>query len=253
MRLVWLILFFPSIASAVMLTHYAYPGDSTPDPGSANGIGNHNNPLTPMTSAAVSQDIAQANNLVLGQSFSVTANGQTYNLIYADSPRADLTGRIDIYDPNGVLPGGNNFSANVTSLNNGPILFGNGIANGNFSHANVPAFVDQLLQKFQSAGHGWIAVIQRGAKTLFWILATISIGWTSISLLLRKADLMEICAELVRFIMFTGLFFLAAIEWTRLRREDHSEPLAAWRRSVRFRQRNLSGGSYQPGHAGPYQ
>jgi type IV secretion system protein TrbL len=206
-----LVFFLALVISAhgVTLTHYAYPGDSYRDPGSAAGIGNHNNPLTPMASAAVSADVAQANGLVLGQSFSITTtDGRTLNLIYDDSPRGDLTGRIDVYDPNNALGAGNDFSANIASINNGPVLMGNGVTGtGNFSHANTPAFVDALLQKFQNAGHGWVGVIQRAATSLFWILATISVCWTVITLLLKRADLMEICAELCRFIMTTGIFF----------------------------------------------
>jgi P-type conjugative transfer protein TrbL len=75
-----------------------------------------------------------------------------------------------------------------------------------FTHAATPAFIDQLLQKFSSAAKGWSAAILRGATSLFWILAGISVSWTLIMLVLKRSDLLEICAELVRFIMFTGFF-----------------------------------------------
>jgi type IV secretion system protein TrbL len=206
-------LFSASVLNAVTLTHYAYPGDSTPDPGSAAGIGNHDNQLVALqspalsASAALSADVAKQYGVTLGESFTATAGGQTYNLVYADSPRSDLTGRIDIYDPNGVLPGGNNFSAQVTSVNSGPVAEGSGMPGApTFTHGATPAFVDQILQKFSTAAKGWSAVILRAAMSLFWILAGLSLAWNLILLVFKRADLLEICADLCRFIMTTGLF-----------------------------------------------
>ena len=42
---------------------------------------------------------------------------------------------------------------------------------------------------------------------MFWILATISLSWTCISMAIKRAEMGEFFAELCRFIMFTGLFF----------------------------------------------
>ena len=42
---------------------------------------------------------------------------------------------------------------------------------------------------------------------MFWILATISLSWTCISMAIKHAEMGEFFAELCRFIMFTGLFF----------------------------------------------
>jgi hypothetical protein len=114
--------------SALALTHYAYPGDSTPDSNSAQGIGAFQwnsvpGSLIPMYSAALTASAAQQYNLVPGQSFSITSGGQTYNLVYADVA-PELDSRIDIYDPNGTLPGGNQFSQAVDSINGGPIVQG---------------------------------------------------------------------------------------------------------------------------------
>ena len=113
----------------VTLTHYAYPGDSTPDSKSAQGIGafpfsSAPGSLIPMYSAALTASAAAAYNVQPGQSFSVTTSGgQTYNLVYADvAPEANQ--RMDIYDPNGALPGGNDFSQSITSLNGGPVVQG---------------------------------------------------------------------------------------------------------------------------------
>jgi hypothetical protein len=105
---------------ATTLTHYAYPGDSTPDPNSSNAIGNHNNQLTPFggsgpASAALTASAAQAYNLSIGQTFTITTtSGQNFNLQYEDTaPESDM--RVDIFDPQGLLAGGNDFSQVVSS------------------------------------------------------------------------------------------------------------------------------------------
>jgi hypothetical protein len=115
--------------TGVILTHYAYPGDSTPDHYSENGEGafpfsSAPGSLIPGYSAALTASAAAAYNIQPGQSFSVTTSGgQTYNLVYADvAPESDQ--RVDIYDPNGQLPGGNDFSQSVTSISGGPIVQG---------------------------------------------------------------------------------------------------------------------------------
>lgn len=116
-----------------ILTHYAYAGDLTPDSNSANGVGAFGfssapGSLIPMYSAALTASAAQQYNVQPGQSFSVTAGGVNYNLVYADIVPSEYNGvptgnRIDIYDPNGTL-GGNDFSQSVTSLNGGPVVMG---------------------------------------------------------------------------------------------------------------------------------
>jgi type IV secretion system protein TrbL len=67
--------------------------------------------------------------------------------------------------------------------------------------------VDTLLSKYKSAGQTWANTIEQAATNLFWLLATISLGWTCISMAIKQSDLVEIVAELCRFIMFTGFFF----------------------------------------------
>lgn len=78
---------------------------------------------------------------------------------------------------------------------------------GSAHSADISGVVDTLLGKYQSAGQTWVGTLKGGATTLFWLLATISLSWTCISMALKRAELMELCAELCRFIMFTGLFF----------------------------------------------
>src|SRR5215471_11960689 len=73
--------------------------------------------------------------------------------------------------------------------------------------ANVQGAIDTLLSKYKSAGQAWTGTIQNAATNLFWLLATISLGWTCVSMAIKQSDLVEIVAELCRFIMFTGFFF----------------------------------------------
>src|SRR6516162_964946 len=71
---------------------------------------------------------------------------------------------------------------------------------------DMHSVVDTLLGKYKSAGQTWANTIEQAATNLFWLLATISLGWTCISMAIKQSDLVEIVAELCRFIMFTGFF-----------------------------------------------
>src|SRR6516225_1298799 len=72
---------------------------------------------------------------------------------------------------------------------------------------DMHSVVDTLLSKYKSAGQTWANTIEQAATKLFWLLATISLGWTCVSMAIKQSDLVEIVAELYRFIMFTGFFF----------------------------------------------
>ena len=72
---------------------------------------------------------------------------------------------------------------------------------------DMHSVVDTLLSKYKSAGQTWANTIEQAATNLFWLLAMISLGWTCASMAIRQSDLVEIVAELCRFIMFTGFFF----------------------------------------------
>ena len=78
---------------------------------------------------------------------------------------------------------------------------------GHAQAVDMHSVVDTLLSKYKSAGQTWAGTIQNAATNLFWLLATISLGWTCISMAIKQSDLVEIVAELCRFIMFTGFFF----------------------------------------------
>src|SRR5690554_1578737 len=68
-------------------------------------------------------------------------------------------------------------------------------------------FYDDILRRFRSAATGWQSVITNAASWLFWTLVVISMVWTFGMMALRKADIGEFFAELVRFTIFTGFFW----------------------------------------------
>jgi type IV secretion system protein TrbL len=50
-------------------------------------------------------------------------------------------------------------------------------------------------------------LIFKAASYLFWSLATIGLVWSMATVLMRRADIGELFFELLRFVVFTGLFF----------------------------------------------
>jgi hypothetical protein len=89
------------------ITHYGYekPGDPNYDSKSANGIGAFgDNKLVAGVSLAFSPDLIAEYNLQPLQTVTVTlANGQTITGQYADKTASDLSGRVDVYDPNNTI------------------------------------------------------------------------------------------------------------------------------------------------------
>src|SRR5271157_3535504 len=209
---------------AQKITAYGFGNDLTGDSLSAAGIGNHNNQLVPFgsaaftsaaltpeaafTSAALTPEAAFQYGVSLSQQFSVrAANGQTYNLVYADTVPTGGPGQqpagslvIDIYDPNSLVTGGGNDNNFETSVNGVPVAGamttgaganGVGASNGAGGINGVRSavqtlnvqIIDPLLQKFKSAGAAWQGTIQKAAFNLFWILALINLVITGVWLL----------------------------------------------------------------------
>jgi type IV secretion system protein TrbL len=52
---------------------------------------------------------------------------------------------------------------------------------------DVHSVVDTLLAKYRSAGQSWTRTIQSAATKFFWLLATISLGWTCISMAIKQS------------------------------------------------------------------
>src|SRR5260221_5183784 len=89
------------------ITHYGYekPGDPNYDSKSANGIGAFgDNKLVAGVSLAFSPDLIAEYNLQPLKTVTVTlANGQPITGQSADKTASDLSGRVDIYDPNNTI------------------------------------------------------------------------------------------------------------------------------------------------------
>ena len=66
---------------------------------------------------------------------------------------------------------------------------------------------DNVLEKYQQASSAWSSIVITHASRLFWMLVAISMVWTFGMMALRKADIGEFFAELVRFTVFTGFFW----------------------------------------------
>ncbi|MFI4955336.1 MAG: P-type conjugative transfer protein TrbL, partial [Gammaproteobacteria bacterium] len=75
------------------------------------------------------------------------------------------------------------------------------------AEANNADILDSVLERYLTAAEKWGTTITERASWLFWLLATISLVWTFSMMILKKAEIGEIIAELVRFIMFTGFFW----------------------------------------------
>lgn len=77
--------------------------------------------------------------------------------------------------------------------------------------ASQPILGDKILDSitdfFKTKASGWGDTMQSFAKTLFFILATISLTWTMGFLVLKQADISEFFSELVKFVFTTGLFY----------------------------------------------
>ena len=69
-------------------------------------------------------------------------------------------------------------------------------------HGELVSSLTELFPRQAAPG-----VILAAARRLFWMLATMSLVWNFGMLLLRRADLGEVFLELLRFTLFTGLFY----------------------------------------------
>ncbi len=67
--------------------------------------------------------------------------------------------------------------------------------------------LDTVADRFLTESATWGATITGYASWLFWTLVLISMVWTFGMMALRKADIGEFFAELVRFTIFTGFFW----------------------------------------------
>jgi type IV secretion system protein TrbL len=78
-------------------------------------------------------------------------------------------------------------------------------------------FLNTVIETYKVKAEQWKPVILDAAKRLFWALAIIEFAWMALMLGLRRADLTEWAAELVRHILFIGFFYAALMhsgEWS---------------------------------------
>lgn len=102
--------------------------------------------------------------------------------------------------------------------------------------------LDDVMQRYQAAAVYWRRSITQAASRLFWVLVSISMVWTFGTMALRKADLGEFFAELVRFLVFTGLFW-----WLLSNGPDIAESII---RSLRQLGESANGGATSTGPSG---
>lgn len=63
-----------------------------------------------------------------------------------------------------------------------------------------------ILNQIQTASQAWAPILQRYARSLFWLLAAIEFFWSLWPLAFRGADLGEIFSELIRVVLVIGFF-----------------------------------------------
>lgn len=74
------------------------------------------------------------------------------------------------------------------------------------AHAQEGSVLTELENQIVAAAKGWETTVMNAARSLFWILAGIEIGIAAVWLAINAASLDAWFAELVRRIMFIGLF-----------------------------------------------
>lgn len=74
-------------------------------------------------------------------------------------------------------------------------------------HAQAVDVGNVVANEFGNAIRGFGTQITAYAERLFWSLTAISLVWTGATLALRRADISDFTAELLRFIIATGFFY----------------------------------------------
>lgn len=86
------------ILNGIQITHYGYPGDSSPDSNSMRGIGDRGNHLTPNLSVAMTKS---ARGMIFG--VEPHSTGKTFSLggftFQDDDSAPEENARVDVYDP----------------------------------------------------------------------------------------------------------------------------------------------------------
>ena len=56
--------------------------------------------------------------------------------------------------------------------------------------------LDQLLTQYGTVARTWVGAISGAAQTLFWLLVAITVVWTGLTLIMRKASIAEFAGEI---------------------------------------------------------
>ena len=75
-----------------------------------------------------------------------------------------------------------------------------------FAQIDSAGILDDVLNAYAGQAAGWANIILNSAQWIFWLLVTVSMVVTFGFLALKKADIAEFFAELIRFILFVGFF-----------------------------------------------
>src|SRR5262245_54516838 len=76
----------------------------------------------------------------------------------------------------------------------------------NSSTAVQSGILSDVTQRFVDRAQTWQNALFSAGQYIFWLLATISVVWTGVTLMLRRADLGEFVAEFFKFSMTLGFF-----------------------------------------------
>ncbi len=90
-----------------------------------------------------------------------------------------------------------------------PSIFVTGIAlyaTGAWAEVSSTNILSNVTDQFHTQAASWGGIITGYATWLFWTLGTISLVFTGVTLILKKADIGEFFAEFIRFILFFGFF-----------------------------------------------
>ena len=79
---------------------------------------------------------------------------------------------------------------------------------------NADGILNEMTRRFQMAMAGWSAAILTVANGLFWSLATLSLVWMGMQLILRKGDIGDFASELLRYVAFLGFFYWLLLNGT---------------------------------------
>ncbi len=75
-----------------------------------------------------------------------------------------------------------------------------------FAAASSSNILNNVTDQFYTQASTWAGIITGYATWIFWVLGAISLVWTGGTLILKRADIGEFFAELIRFCLFFGFF-----------------------------------------------